>query len=112
MLDIYDVKNNVNKIGSMLIPKISERKVQKSIELMKKLGLIAYNKKGFLKPVEKNLSTGTYAGDEIIKNYQRQCLKLAEAALCREKNHPQNITTKMISVSPQGYNMIEKLLSF
>ena len=110
MLDIYDIKKNVNKIGSMLIPKISERKVQQSIELMKKLGLIAHNKEGFLKPVEKNLFTGTYANDEIIKTYQRQCLKLAEAALCREEKHCQTITTKMISVSPQGYNMIEERL--
>ncbi len=110
MLDVYDVKKNFKKIGTMLIPQISEHKVKQSIELMKKLGLITYNQKGYLKPIEKNLSTGAYVQDEIIKNYQRQCLKLAEQALCHELKHPNTLVTNMVSISSEGYKMIEKRL--
>lgn len=110
LLDVVDVTDNFKEVGSMLVPAISENKVRQSIDLMKKLGLIACNENGILKPVNKNISTGTFVQDELIKSFQRQCLKLAEEALSRKQAYPQTMVTKMVSVSLPAYKAIEQRL--
>jgi uncharacterized protein (TIGR02147 family) len=110
LLDVVDVKDNFDEIASMLVPVITENKVRQSISMMKKLGLITCNENGVYKPVNKNISTGTFVQDELIKSYQRQCLKLAEDALSRKQVYPQTMVTKMISVSLPAYKAIEQRL--
>ncbi len=110
LLDVVDVSNNFSEIASMLVPAITENKVRNSITLMKKLGLIACNKHGICKSINKNISTGAFVQDELIKSYQRQCLKLAEDALSRKQTYPQTMVTKMISVSLPAYKAIEQRL--
>lgn len=110
LLDVIEVTDNFDEIASMLVPAITENKVRQSIALMKNLGLIACDGHGVLKPVNKNISTGSFVQDELIKSYQRQCLKLAEDALSRKQVYPQTMVTKMISVSLPAYKAIEQRL--
>lgn len=112
LLDVVDVaeSDNYKEIASMLVPVITENKVRQSITMMKNLGLIFCNERGILKSVNKNISTGTFVQDELIKSYQRQCLKLAEDALTSKQTYPQTMVTKMISVSLPAYKAIEQRL--
>lgn len=108
LLDIYDCRDDFKALGRLAAPQLSAAEVKRSIHLCERLGLIRCNSLGYYKPVAKNLSTGPYENDVIIRHYQLKCLEAAKNALMNTCNQPQTISTKLVSVSAAGYKLIEK----
>jgi uncharacterized protein (TIGR02147 family) len=108
LLEIVDVKDDYSIIANKLKPPLTDKQVLQSIQLLNDLGLITQDQNGFFKPTEKSLSTGFYLSEDIIKNYQVRCLELAQKAIFQPTDQPQNITSRTICVSEEGYKRIEK----
>ena len=109
LLDVIDFKDDCRKITRLLHPHVSLLKVKESIRLLKSLGLVVEDENGFWRPSDKSIATSEYLRDELILNYQTQCLDLAKQALVkRPKNISQNISTNVISVSKEGYEQINR----
>ncbi len=49
--------------------------------------------------------------DELLRQYQLNCLNLAKLSLMKGYSIPQNFTTKAISISEKGYRRIVKRLN-
>jgi uncharacterized protein (TIGR02147 family) len=110
ILDVYDFDGDCKQLARLVFPTISAKKTRESVELLKRLGLIAPDNRGFYKPTEKMITTGSYATDELVRQYQLQCLDLARTAIVKRSGLPHNVSTKLISISQEGYKRIEKRL--
>lgn len=112
VLNIVDFKKNDNylKFARKIFPPITEAQAKHSINLLLELGLVRENENGFLKPTEKVITTGAYAQNEIIKQYQMKSLLIARDAILKNQKQSQRVITKMVSVSEKGLNRIVKNL--
>ncbi len=110
LLDTYDFSDNYPDLAKKLIPPITVKQAKESIALLEKLSLIKKNEDGFFKPTQKALATADYVKDELIRQYQLQCIELAEKAVFREDADPQDIYTNTISISQQGLKRLQLLL--
>ena len=115
LLAIHDFSDNYRQLAKMVFPPITVKKARDSIRLLKKLDLIQKNEKGFYKPTDKSISTPPLVKDEVIKQYQLQCLEMAKLAILKRNMLPQSITTNVLYVSVEALNQItdkiEKLRS-
>ena len=73
ILDIIDFKDDYKQLTGKLFPPITLKQARDSIALLKKLGIIAFNDKGFLKPTNKVIVTGEFIKDDIVKQFQMKC---------------------------------------
>lgn len=112
ILNITDFKKSGNyvKLSQQVFPPITESQARGSVELLLGLKLIKENSNGFLKPTEKVITTGAYAKDEVIKQYQLNSLEIARQAILKNQNQSQRVITKMLSISEEGYNRLLKNL--
>lgn len=108
ILNIFDCagKDDVKSLAKKVFPPITPKQTLQSLSLMEQLGLVAKNEMGFYKPTDKAITTGPYVQSELVKQYQIKSLELARYAILRNKKSPQKISTKMISISNQGYERI------
>jgi uncharacterized protein (TIGR02147 family) len=110
LLDIHDVGEDYADLGKKLRPSISPNQARASIQLLHKLGLIRRNEKGHWKATAKTLDAGPYVKDEMIKQYQLQCLELAKKNLLLEQSGVRNFSTVTLSISKNGCDLIERKL--
>jgi uncharacterized protein (TIGR02147 family) len=110
VLNIYDFSKDGNHsiLARQVFPSITEKKAKTSVQLLLDLGLIHEDSSGFLKPTDKVITTGAFAQDELIKQYQLKALEIAKEAILKNKKQPQRVITKMISISEEGLKRIEK----
>jgi uncharacterized protein (TIGR02147 family) len=110
LLDIVNFKDNYAELAKRIYPPVGLSKIKKSIELMDQLGLIARNDKGYYKPTEKSIAA-EHCNDELIKQYQIQCIELAGQSVLTSGKKPHLIKTVTMCISLEGYNRLEKHLS-
>jgi uncharacterized protein (TIGR02147 family) len=110
VLDIIDFRNSYTDLAKKLSPQITSKQALESIILLKKLGLIKKNEKGFFKPVDRSLTTGSYVKDALISQYQVKCLDLAKHAIVKDMQEPKNFSTMTLRISKDAYKVLEKRL--
>jgi uncharacterized protein (TIGR02147 family) len=115
LLDAMDFKDDYKCLASLLFPPVTPKQARDSIRLLFSLELIRKDERGFWRPSDKSIMTSDYLKDELISQYQSQCLDLAKLALAKKHGLPQNVTTNIISVSSEGIkhinNKIDKFRS-
>jgi uncharacterized protein (TIGR02147 family) len=108
LLNIYDFNGDYSSLANKVFPPISVNEAKEAIRVLKNLGLIDKNPKGFFKPVDKSIATSDGVRDELIKQYQMQCFELAIHCLIKNRELPQSMATNVVSISDAGYKRIEK----
>jgi uncharacterized protein (TIGR02147 family) len=108
LLDVFDIKDDYKLIGRSLLPAISPSKAEQSIQLLNKLGFIRKNKQGYWKPAVKAITTGPYAKDELVKQFQLKSLEMGKRALISFNNEPNSTSTMTLSMSPKIQQKIEE----
>ena len=111
LLDVCDFRDDFLSLSTVIYPPISQKKVRESINLLKELELIKPDDKGFWRPSHKAIATSDYIQEELVKQYQMQCLELAKNAIVAPHLQQQDISTTTLSVSELGYNRIQQLLN-
>ena len=111
LLDIHEFRGDAADLAKRLQPTITAAQAQESIALLTKLGLIDKRENGTWKATEKTLDAGIYVQDELVKQYQLQCMDLARKALLkRNPGGAKNFSTITLSVSAAACAHIEKKL--
>jgi uncharacterized protein (TIGR02147 family) len=110
VLEVVDFKDDYADLAKRVLPPITTRQARASIKLLLDLGLIAKNELGFYKPTDKVISTGPFAGDDIVRQFQVKCFDAARFAIVNSDKQPKRILTKTISISGAGYRRLEKRL--
>ena len=106
LLAIIDFKNDYKSLAGRLCPAITLKQARESITLLKKLRMVEPDVNGFLRPSDRILSTGPNSHNDILKQYQIQCLELGKQAVVNDQNQPCFTTTYTVFVSDTGYGRI------
>jgi uncharacterized protein (TIGR02147 family) len=106
LLDIIDVKDDYKALASHLFPPISVKQAHDSIALLTRLGLVAKNKKGFLKATDKMVVTGDFIKDAMVRQFQMKCLEHARNVLANGSNQAHRNVTLTVSLSDKAYNRV------
>jgi uncharacterized protein (TIGR02147 family) len=110
ILNIYDFSDDYPALGRKVIPAISAKEAKESVLLLARLRLISKDEKGFWRPTDKSISTPDFVKDEMVKQFQIQCLELARVGLIRRSDVRQVVATNIISISGTGYERLAKLI--
>jgi uncharacterized protein (TIGR02147 family) len=108
LLNIFDFSDDFSGLAKKVFPPITPKHAKQAISVLQNLKLIGKNAEGFFKPLDKSISTPEFVRNELIKQYQISCLKIAINAIIKNTALPQVISTNVISVSEPGYKRIEK----
>lgn len=106
LLGILDFKDDYKDLAAKLLPSITLTQAKTSIKLLLKLGLIAPDSRGYLKPIDKVLSTGEKVADTILQQYQIRSLELGKDAIANDACQPKRTLTYTIFISDTGYRRI------
>ena len=110
LMEVHDFKDDFTGLSKKVYPHITPNQAKASIALLEKLGLIRKNEKGLWKATAKTLDTGPYVKDEMIKQYQLQCLELAKKSMLLSEKRSRNFSTVTLSISKNACALIEKKL--
>jgi uncharacterized protein (TIGR02147 family) len=106
LLAIFDFKDDYKDLARRVLPPVSISQAKASIKLLKGLGLIAPDSRGYLKPADKVLSTGEKLKDRLLQQYQMQAFELGKNAIADDALDPKHTMTYTMYVSDEGYNRI------
>lgn len=107
ILDVMDVSDDLSSVAKRIFPKVTIGKLNESIALLSRLGLIRKNDDGFWKPTKDSISSGPYNNDELIREYQLQCFELSKEALLTPSKNPHVMNTLVFSLSKNAYKKLE-----
>lgn len=110
LLEFYPLKDDYETIGKLLIPTVLPEKVRDSFELLKELGMIRMDDKGFYRPTESMISSGYDAGGMAINTFLFNSLRLSESALGRFSLDERNFSCLTLGISEEGFNEIRQEL--
>ncbi|MFP4242599.1 MAG: TIGR02147 family protein [Chitinispirillaceae bacterium] len=105
LLETIDFKGQYAWIAKKLRPSITAQEARHSIWLLQKLGLVALNSNGFLKPTDKVIATPDQVVNHMIQQYQVKSLERGQNAIMEgPSNH--KTSTLTVSVSNKGLERI------
>jgi len=110
ILEYFPFHDEYEKIGKLLLPEISASEVKESIVLLKELGLIDFDKEGYLRPTESVLSTGYDATGMAVNTFLFNTLRLSESALGRFSKDERNFSCLTLGISENGFKEIRQEL--
>jgi uncharacterized protein (TIGR02147 family) len=110
LLDVIPCKGDPADIRRFLFPSIPLTKIKESLDLLLRLGMIAPDTHGYLKPIQKHLSSGSYSSKQQVLLYQSQQIDLLKKNILKRGSVPSNTSTSFVSVSNKAYGLIEQKL--
>lgn len=93
-------------LGNRLRPRRSRASVQRSIQLLQKVGLLERRPDGLWHATDKSIATPPEVASPAIRKYHRGCLKLASASLERFPQKHRNVTGLMLGISAESYALV------
>jgi uncharacterized protein (TIGR02147 family) len=106
LLAIGSFKDDYAAIAQSLNPAIRREQAKKAIQVLKKLGLIAADRNGCYKVVDKILTTGSEVKSLAIANFQKTMMDMAKEAIDRHPPDLRSISTVTFSVPRGAYDDI------
>lgn len=109
VLNVFDFDgSSFSTLARQLVPAVSVPKIKQAFNLLLKLKLVERNTNGFYKPTQCTIGAEEYLKDEILRQFQVNCLQLAQNAIVRDSKQPQTIAINTVSVSKNGLKRIEQ----
>jgi uncharacterized protein (TIGR02147 family) len=113
IIGMYLFKDDYFWLARMVSPPISTGKAKKSVELLKKLGLVIEGRDKYLEISDRNITSGREISGIGLRNFHFDCTDLAKRAITtlgRDKRHIMGLT---VGVSEEVYKEIcEKIEEF
>jgi uncharacterized protein (TIGR02147 family) len=109
-LETVDFKDDCSLLTKKIIPPITEKQARESIALLKRLGLVKRDGKGYLRLTDKAIAAGPDIPEELLKQYQLKCLDAAQQSLIKNRSMHQVFSTNTISLSGPAYELLLKRL--
>lgn len=109
VLNVFDFDGeSFSELARQLVPAVSVPKIKKAFNLLLKLNLIERTANGFYKPTECTIGAEDYLQNEILRQFQVNCLQLAQNAIVRDSKLPQTMAINTVSISKNGLKRIEQ----
>jgi uncharacterized protein (TIGR02147 family) len=106
LIELTPDPGNWDALGKRLHPPRSEAVVRKSVKLLENGGLVAKRADGFWHATEKAIATPPEVANPAVRQFHRECLELASAALGGVASDARNVTGLTIGISPRTYRLV------
>lgn len=106
LIDMHPFKNDYSWLAKNVMPPITPKKAQKSVELLERLGLIQKQKNGYYKVTEKSITTGKEISGLAIGKFHLEAMQLAAKALKELPKEKRHITGLTLGISKEAYEKI------
>lgn len=110
LIDLYPSINDHVMLSKMVYPQITPKQVQKSIDLLLRLGLVVKQTDGTLKIGSKILSTGQQLQSLAVQQFHLHNLKLAANALQNLPSDKRNFSGLTLGISQKAYEDITRAI--
>jgi len=101
-----DFKDDFEKLGALVKPRISARKAKASVTLLRKLGLVRKTQDGY-ELADSVITTGDEVGSLAVQNFHLQNLMLAGESITTCKSTERDISCIVIGASEEGFAKIK-----
>ncbi|MDG5813647.1 TIGR02147 family protein [Chitinispirillales bacterium ANBcel5] len=99
LLSIYEFRGGFKKLASMLVPKITAKQAQDSIDLLTKIGMVYQDDDGVYRSTDMYVTSGDRWKSVAIHNFQKEAIKLSEQALDLHAKEVRDISTVTVALS-------------
>lgn len=107
LLLFVDFKDDFDALAGLLDPAIKASEAREAIEALSGMGLIAQDGHGFLRPVEKIITSGDEAHSIQLANFELTTMDLAKRALETVPAGKRDISFVSLTVSPESFAVIK-----
>jgi uncharacterized protein (TIGR02147 family) len=104
LLEFVDIRDNAGDLGKMVVPSIKPEQARGSVRLLSELGLISVDDRGYLKPTEKSIDTGSTAGSVMVNRFVLSMLDRAHEAMGRFPRSERIFSCVTLGISREGYD--------
>ncbi len=105
-----DFQSDFKKLGRSVIPPISAKEAEDSVNLLLELGYIKQAKNGVHIMANTNVTTGPQIHSVAVSNYHREMITLASQSIERFSGNERNISSLTLNLSEQSIQtLVEKL---
>lgn len=111
LLNYFPFRGDYRELAKMVNPAITPVEARKSVELLKKLGLIEEKEDHTYRVTNKTVTTVPYVPLLAVHNFQLATMDLAKEAIDRFPNEKRSISTLTLSLSEESYKTIEDKLA-
>ena len=108
LLGIAKPSGDFKALANALLPSITPKQAQESVELLHRLGLIRKDAQGKWKQVDQVLTTGNQIGSQVVVNFQLMMMDLAREAYDRCSLEERLMSSTTMSVSEAGVDLFKK----
>jgi len=106
IIGMYPFKDDYFWLGRMMIPPITTGQAKKSVELLKRLGLVTEGGDKRLTLTTVSVTSGSEILGTGLRNFHYECADLAKEAIRKMKRDERNITGLTLGVSKAAYSEI------
>jgi uncharacterized protein (TIGR02147 family) len=106
LIDLYPTIKEPRMLAKMVSPAVSTKQVQKSIELLLRLGLIQQHQDGSYSISSKVLSTGRELQSLAVQKFHLTSMELASKALKELPSDKRNFSCLTLGISQTAYEKI------
>jgi len=108
IIGMGNIRNNYEDIASGLTPSIPVEKVQESIQMMQRLGLVKQNDNGEWEVTDSALSTGNQWTSHAIRQYQKDVITKAMESIDRHAKKDRDISTVTVSLNQKDLPLFRR----
>jgi uncharacterized protein (TIGR02147 family) len=108
LIDMYPFKDEYEWLAKNVYPPITLKQAKKSVELLKKLGLIKKQNNGVYKLTDKNISAGKEVLSLAALNFHKETAGLADNAISNLPKDRRNLSGLTLGTSQKTYENICK----
>ena len=100
-------RGDAGKIGRLLVPEVPANRVEESLDLLERLGMIGCGEDGCWYRTESILSTGQKWTHQAIRAFQMSILELSLRALVEISKERRDISTVTFSISRERFKKVQ-----
>ncbi|SMF00316.1 TIGR02147 family protein [Pseudobacteriovorax antillogorgiicola] len=110
LIGLESTPNKPADLADMIQPRVRPEQVKKSIDLLKRIGLVEEDETGMLTQTSKNIATGHRIRGMAIKSYHQAMIERAKDSLSTVKGSERNISAMTIAIDEKNYELVRSLI--
>lgn len=111
LLRIHDIHDDWERLGRLLKPGIAPEEARESVLLLREIGLVAPDARGFLKPTNVAITFGDGWRSVAVREFQRHTFDLAQEALEHTSVEERDISSLTLSVGEATFREISERIA-
>ncbi|MEL6181806.1 MAG: TIGR02147 family protein, partial [Myxococcota bacterium] len=111
VVSLDDFVEDAESIAERIHARLTPRQAQEGLDRLLALGYLERGSDGRLRPVHKIISTPSELRSDVLKQHQREMMRLASDALDSQERHVRDMRVVTVAISQRQANRIKALLT-